>query len=90
VARPSLLVRPFSNRRRPLVVGSLLLTSLAVAGGSAVAGGDLSVPGGATRLDGDQSSAVREAIDGSHARNVIRLIGDDAPMTISSGTAPAG
>jgi len=90
VGRSSLLVRPFSNRRRPLVVGSLLLTSLAVAGGSAVAGGDLSVPGGATRLDGDQSSAVREAIDGSHARNVIRLIGDDAPMTISSGTAPAG
>jgi alkaline phosphatase len=44
--------------------------------GAAVAGGDLSVKGGATRVDGDQSSAVREAIDGSHARIVILLIGD--------------
>jgi Alkaline phosphatase len=69
-------MKPFSNRRRPLVVGSLLVTPLTVAGGAAVAGGDGSVPGGASRLDGDQSSAVREAIDGSHARNVILLIGD--------------
>ncbi len=67
------------SRRRKVALGSLLATSLVAAGaaGTAVAGGyDLSRPGGATRLHGDQTSAVRGAIDGSHARNVILLIGD--------------
>jgi alkaline phosphatase len=64
--------------RRAAVLGAAVLTSLGVAAGVAVAGpgADLSAPGGAARLHGDQTKAVRKAIDGSKARNVILLIGD--------------
>ncbi|MEP7089497.1 MAG: alkaline phosphatase [Nocardioidaceae bacterium] len=64
--------------RRRIAVSTLLATSLVAAGGAAFAGigGDLSKPGGAKRLHGDQTRTVRHAIDGSHARNVILLIGD--------------
>jgi alkaline phosphatase len=67
-----------SSRRRRTAAVAVLVTSLVAAGGAAFAGvgGDLSLPGGAKRLHGDQTSSVRRAIDGSHARNVILLIGD--------------
>jgi alkaline phosphatase len=68
--------RTLVPRRRSAAVGALVLACLAAAGGTALAAGGLSKPGGATRLDGDQSSAVRKAVDGSRARNVILLIGD--------------
>ena len=48
--------------------------------------GDLTAPGGARRLDGDQSAAIRAAINDGHARNVILLIGDgmgDSEITIA-------
>ncbi|BBX03509.1 alkaline phosphatase [Mycolicibacterium moriokaense] len=48
--------------------------------------GELSTNGGAARLDGDQTGAVREAINGSGARNIILLIGDgmgDSEITIA-------
>ena len=48
--------------------------------------GDLTAPGGARRLDGDQSTALRAAISDGHARNVILLIGDgmgDSEITIA-------
>ena len=64
--------------RHAAFLGTAVLTSLSVAAGVAAAGpgGDLSKPGAATRLDGDQTKTVRRAIDGSKARNVILLIGD--------------
>lgn len=50
------------------------------------AGGDLSSNGGARRLDGDQSQAIRDAINNGGARNIILLIGDgmgDSEITIA-------
>ncbi len=38
--------------------------------------GELSSTGGARRIDGDQSAAVRDAVNASGAKNVILLIGD--------------
>lgn len=49
------------------------------------AAGDLSVPGGATRLDGDQTSTISAAIQRAGAKNVILIIGDgmgDSEITI--------
>lgn len=77
------------------VVGVVALPLVACAGsdkasnGNTVtraAVGDLSTPGGARRLDGDQSGAIRDAISDSKARNVILLIGDgmgDSEITIA-------
>jgi alkaline phosphatase len=48
--------------------------------------GDLTANGGAARLGGDQTDAIREAINGSGARNIILLIGDgmgDSEVTIA-------
>ena len=76
------MTTPDTSRRRPIAAGTLLVSALALAGGAAVAttGGsdqpDLSRPGGAQRLDGDQTSAVRNAVEGGRPRNVILLIGD--------------
>ena len=50
------------------------------------AAGDPSTTGGARRFDGDQSQAIRDAINASGARNVILLIGDgmgDSEITIA-------
>lgn len=68
----------YSSRRRQLALSAALGASLALAGGAAVAvvGGDLSHPGAARRLDGDQTVKVRKSLDGSRARNVILFIGD--------------
>jgi alkaline phosphatase len=48
--------------------------------------GDLASNGGARRLDGDQSQAIRDAVNSSGAKNVILLIGDgmgDSEVTIA-------
>jgi alkaline phosphatase len=48
--------------------------------------GDLATNGGAPRLDGDQSQAIRDAVNSSGAKNVILLIGDgmgDSEVTIA-------
>jgi len=48
--------------------------------------GDLATNGGARRLDGDQSQAIRDAVNSSGAKNVILLIGDgmgDSEVTIA-------
>jgi alkaline phosphatase len=48
--------------------------------------GDLAVNGGARRMDGDQSQAIRDAINTSGAKNVIMLLGDgmgDSEITIA-------
>ena len=48
--------------------------------------GDLATNGGARRLDGDQSQAIRDAVNSSGAKNVILLIGDgmgDSEITIA-------
>ncbi|MBI3223641.1 MAG: alkaline phosphatase [Mycolicibacterium cosmeticum] len=50
------------------------------------ASGDLSATGGARRFDGDQSGAIRDAINASGAKNVILLIGDgmgDSEITLA-------
>lgn len=64
------------SRRRGLAVGALVVTPLVAASAAFAGVADLSNPGGAARLHGDQTSTVRKAIDGSHPRNVILLIGD--------------
>ncbi len=49
------------------------------------ANGDLTSGGGARRLDGDQSQAIRDAINASGAKNVIMLLGDgmgDSEITV--------
>src|SRR3954469_7249612 len=63
------------------VVVALAATGLAFSAGVAVAGpaktpAELAVHGGATRLDGDQTTKVRKAVEGGKAHNVILLIGD--------------
>jgi alkaline phosphatase len=48
--------------------------------------GDISANGGARRLDGDQSGALRQTIADGKARNVIMLLGDgmgDSEITIA-------
>jgi len=48
--------------------------------------GDLVTNGGARRLDGDQSEAIRNAVNASGAKNVILLIGDgmgDSEITLA-------
>ncbi|MGH3641849.1 MAG: alkaline phosphatase, partial [Mycobacterium sp.] len=69
-----------------VVVGAVAVLPLAACSGSdtekAAAGdtvtraatGDLAVNGGARRLDGDQSKAIRDAVNASGAKNVILLI----------------
>ena len=58
------------------------LATIAVAATATIAAAAPSAPssvadhGGATRNDGDQTGAVRKAVVGGHARNVILLIGD--------------
>jgi alkaline phosphatase len=53
---------------------------------SRAAQGDLAAPGGARRMQGDQSQPIRDAINGAGAKNVILLIGDgmgDSEVTIA-------
>jgi alkaline phosphatase len=65
------------TRRRGLVALTVAAATLGAGATAAIAAGDdPSVPGGATRLAGDQSKAVRKAIDSGKADNVILLIGD--------------
>lgn len=48
--------------------------------------GDLATNGGARRVDGDQSEAIRNAVNASGAKNVILLIGDgmgDSEITLA-------
>jgi alkaline phosphatase len=50
------------------------------------AAGDLATNGGARRLDGDPSQAIRDAVNASGAKNVILLIGDgmgDSEITLA-------
>src|SRR5690242_3998344 len=50
------------------------------------ASGDLATNGGARRENGDQTQAIRDAINGSAARNVIMLLGDgmgDSEITVA-------
>lgn len=70
------------------VVGLGTLTAVASASApllNRAADGDLSVKGGATRLDGDQTRTIVSAIQKSGAKNVILIIGDgmgDSEITI--------
>ncbi|PRB07578.1 alkaline phosphatase [Microbacterium sp. MYb64] len=65
-----------------LVAGAALAAPAAFAAGPS----DPSVPGGATRNDGDQTAALRDAIVAGPAKNVILLIGDgmgDSEITVA-------
>ncbi len=82
--------------RKPLIAGlaaatlgcgALSATAANTAGPllDRAASGDLSVKGGATRLDGDQTSTIQAAIKKAGAKNVILIIGDgmgDSEITI--------
>ncbi len=79
-----------------VVIGAVAVLPLAACGGDTktasigdtvtrAAPGDLSANGGARRFDGDQSQAIRDAVNSSGAKNVILLIGDgmgDSEITI--------
>lgn len=79
--------------RGRLGIGALAIAALATSAGlahAATAPSDLSAHGGATRLDGDQSAAVRRAVVGGHAKNVILFIGDgmgDSEITVARNYA---
>jgi alkaline phosphatase len=78
-------------------VGTLAVLPLAACGGddskqsigdtvTRSAAGDLDSNGGARRLGGDQSHAIRDTISDARARNIILLIGDgmgDSEITIA-------
>lgn len=54
------------------------------------ASGDITTHGGARRVDGDQSEAIRAAVDAAGAKNVILLIGDgmgDSEITAARNVA---
>ncbi|MCE1177983.1 MAG: alkaline phosphatase [Micrococcales bacterium] len=83
------------NTRKPLVAATAVAalacgvtTAYAFAGGpllNRAANGDVSVKGGAARLDGDQTTTIDRAIKRSGAKNVILIIGDgmgDSEITI--------
>jgi alkaline phosphatase len=82
-------------RPRRLAVGSLAIAALATSTGLAYAASspvqrDLGDHGGATRNDGDRTSAVRNAVVGGHAKNVILFIGDgmgDSEITVARNYA---
>lgn len=91
----SLTTRP---RRRALLASAAVLALGATAGMSSLATANLTAApspgldqhGGATRLSGDQTSAVGGALDGGQARNVILLIGDgmgDSEITVARNYA---
>lgn len=69
--------------QRNVLFSVSLLTILIATGASAdsqvyqrAAEGDLSKPGGARRLQGDQTQALKDSLKTGRARNVILLIGD--------------
>ncbi len=66
------IFRPSPRPAAALAAGLLVATTAA----GAFAASGLADHGGATRLDGDQSSSVKKAVDGDRANNVILLIGD--------------
>jgi alkaline phosphatase len=80
-----------------VVIGAVAVLPLAACGSDTekapkgdtvtrAATGDLSVNGGARRLNGDQSQAIRDAVDAAGAKNVILLIGDgmgDSEITLA-------
>jgi alkaline phosphatase len=79
------------TRPRRIAVGTLAIAALATSTGLAFASTatphrDLSDHGGATRNDGDRTNAVRNAVVGGHAKNVILFIGDgmgDSEITVA-------
>lgn len=80
-----------------LAVGAVAMLPLAACSGDTekasngdgvtrAATGDLATNGGARRVDGDQSEAIRNAVNASGAKNVILLIGDgmgDSEITLA-------
>src|SRR6478752_2427262 len=83
--------------RSRLAVGALALVAVGASAGLAYAGQApqqaakaLSDHGGATRNDGDRTDAVRDAVVGGHAKNVILFIGDgmgDSEITVARNYA---
>ena len=84
------------TRPRRIAVGAIAVAATATSAGLAYAtdlpadDSDLSAHGGATRLDGDRTDAVRDAVEGGHAQNVILFIGDgmgDSEITVARNYA---
>src|SRR6478752_1715540 len=83
--------------RSRLAVGALALVAVGASAGLAYAGQApqqaakaLSDHGGATRNDGDRTDAVRDAVVGGHAKNIILFIGDgmgDSEITVARNYA---
>lgn len=83
---------PARGRRRALTVAlsAVALTALALPATAVAAGGGLDVLGGAVRQPGDQTQALKQAIQGGSAKNVILLIGDgmgDSEITVARNYA---
>ena len=87
----------FAPRRGRAAIGVLAATATLAAAGATYAAtsqsaapADLAAHGGAQRLDGDQSTAVTDAVDDGTAHNVILLIGDgmgDSEITVARNYA---
>ncbi len=81
-----------TTKRRAARIGLAGLAVTVAAGtmASAVPSLNLSLPGAANRNSGDRTKAVRQAVEGGRARNVILLIGDgmgDSEITIARNYA---
>lgn len=79
---------PQRRRRAALALGAALIAGAIALPGAAEAVGQLALDqhGGAQRAPGDQTRAVRQAIENANAKNVILLIGDgmgDSEITIA-------
>lgn len=79
---------PQRRRRAALALGAALIAGAIALPGTAEAIGQLAPNqhGGAQRAVGDQTQAVRQAIENANAKNVILLIGDgmgDSEITIA-------
>ena len=64
------------NRIARVTIATVAVALAATTLASAAPSLDLSLPGAANRLSGDQTRAVEKATDGDRAHNVIVLIGD--------------
>lgn len=69
----ALFIALFSTLLTPAIYAD---TSSAAVLNNRAAHGDISTPGGARRLTGDQTTALRDSLNNKPAKNIILLIGD--------------
>lgn len=73
VKQSALVIALFSTLFTPVIYAD---TSSAAVLDNRAAQGDITAPGGARRLSGDQTAALRDSLNNKPAKNIILLIGD--------------